>query len=1361
MDIKLIRESIAKADVVSFDVFDTLMFRLVNEPEDIFTLMGYILNIPNFKEIRQKGQQMASMKVEREYRFPHADIDEIYEYIKETSQIEVDWEYVKNYEIQMELDSLVCNEEIFDIYKFAKKSNKRVIATSDMYIRSKDVKCFLDKCGFDDFDEIYMSADLRKTKYVGDIFDEVLKIEKIMPNQMLHIGDNYNSDVINARSRGIQAVHYKCNQFDVQKISSNDLGLFDLINHGVLDVVKKNNSSKNFWYNLGARVAGPLYAGLLNWMEKCLEKEKFDNIYFLSRDGYILNSIFEKLKFKNIHYLYTSRRALLLASIDKLDEEALNSLPPYTFGQQVKDILEYLDINNINRDTLQKAGFDSINYVISDKSDFDKMKSLFSLNEDIILKKCKEERENATKYFKEIDLLSSNSIIFDCGWNGSSQYLLDKVLNKIGYDKKNKFMYAGIMDSEKSRYQLKNKRFESYLFGHGFNLDIQQRVTTSIVLLELFFGAPHSSVWRYGTNGPELEDIEPDHEHKQNILEGIIAYIEESYGFIKKYNIEIKAEDALTDIFKLIEQPTKEEAINIGNLPNVDGFVAQKNEMKYIANLKLKALFKNRRTEIYWPQALMVRPDINPIIKYWIAKKFNLKNLKAKESNRSKIHNMKIQYILNVLSIIKNKGIMTFLYKVNEKLKNRNNNKKNAYYEWIKVNESDIYEKKELEYNPFISVIVPVYNVIDQQLIQCIDSVINQTYDNWELCLVDDASTWDSVVKILKRYENNPKINIIYRKENGHISSSTNDGIKIAKGEFIAFLDCDDILAPNAIYEMAKKLSEDLEYDFIYSDEDKLTADGKHRHSPFFKPDWSPDTFMSLMYTCHFSVYRKNIVDEINGLRSEFNGAQDYDFTLRFTEKAKKIGHINKILYHWRERAESIASNPEAKPYALEAVKHCKEEALERRGLKGTVEYVSDMFQYRVKYTAKEKYLVSIIIPSKDNFEILKTCIESIKKYTSYNNYEILIIDNGSNNENKIKYKILCENNNCIYHYEKMEFNFSRMCNIGSKIAKGEFYLFLNDDIEIFQEEWLEIMLGQSSLKHVGAVGAKLLYPNSNTIQHIGVTNLKIGPSHSQIGFDDRVIYHYGRNRMDYNFIAVTGACLMVEKVKFEEVDGFDENLSIAYNDVDICFKLIESKYYNVVRNDVILYHHESISRGIDDVNDEKMARLLKERKILFDKHEKFKGWDPFYNKNLTECKVDYDINFKFAPNRIVEENKKIQDEWINSTCRVCIDSIDIGDTITINGWAFISKSKFNNFNSKKIVLIDEHNNNLVLSTNIVIREDVTKAMDQERNLNLCGFTSTIDSGLLKSQKYKVGLLLENKLICRNNFILTDKKINL
>ncbi|MGG7151230.1 glycosyltransferase [Clostridium neonatale] len=1362
MDINSIKEKVKEVDVVSFDIFDTLLFRIVNEPEDIFTLIEYKLNIPNFKEIRQRDQQIASMKVEKEKHFPHADIDEIYDYIEKESNLDIDWQYVKQYELQMERDSLTGNKEIFEVYKLAKEFNKRVIATSDMYIKKEDIKQFLYKCGFDYFDEIYISSDLKKTKYVGDIFDEVLKREKISPDRMLHIGDNYNSDVINANKRGIKAIHYKFEELDEKRNSSAELSRFGIINEGITNVIKRNNANRNFWYDLGASIGGPLYIGLVKWVEKKCEEKHLKSVYFLSRDGYILHNIFKELHLKDSEYLYTSRRALLLAGIDKLDDDELSSLPPYTFGQRVIDILEYLNIDDINLETIKEAGFNSINDVIRSEEDFDKMKKLYYLNKELVLNRCKEERENAAKYLNKIGFLHKDSLIFDCGWNGSSQYLLDKVLEKIGYNKKNSFLYAGIMDNIKSRLQLENKEFNSYLFSHGYNIDIVNRIKASVVLLELFFGAPHGSVWIYGTEEPILEEIESDHDYKKEILNGIVDYVKQGYDFLKRYDIDIKPEEALSGIFRLIEDPTKEEAVKIGNLTNVDGFVAQKNEKKYLAKLKLRTIIKNPKIEIYWPQGLIARPDTNIIVKYLIAKRFNLRMYKIQDKIGNKVNNMNSNIIEKGIKTLKDQGIATFIYRLNRKLKRDTvNSEFDKYNKFIIENEADVYEVTELDYKPLISIVVPVYNVKDDQLEECINSVINQTYDNWELCLVDDASTWKNVRKTLSKYETNSKINIIYRTENGHISKSTNDGIKVAKGDFIAFLDCDDILAPNAIYEMTKKLNEDPEYDFIYSDEDKLTADGKKRHSPFFKPDWSPDTFMSLMYTCHFSMYRKTIVDEINGLRSEFNGAQDYDFTLRFTEKANKIGHISKLLYHWREREESIASNPEAKPYALKAVKRCKEEALKRRGLKGTVEYVDDMFQYRVKYINNNRPLISIIIPSKDNFDVLKNCIQSIKKYTAYDNYEIILVDNGSNNDNKEKYTKLCGKYNCIYHYEKMEFNFSKMCNIGSRIAKGEYYLFLNDDIEIFTEDWLEIMLGQASLNHVGAVGAKLLYPNTNIIQHIGITNLKIGPSHSQIGFDDRVIYYYGRNRMDYNFIAVTGACLMIEKSKFKQINYFDEELSVAYNDIDLCFKLIEHGYYNIVRNDVVLYHHESISRGNDDISEEKKARLLKERKLLFDKHKKFKGYDPFYNENLTQYKVDYDVNYKLQCNKLIEKNKKIDDKWINGLGVANIDSISIGNIVNIQGWAFISGIKVNNLNCKKIVLIDEDNNNFVFSTDIVIRLDLTSVIRGQGNLNLCGFTVNTDKDLLKKNKYKIALLIENRLLSKKVFVITDKNIEL
>ena len=557
-----------------------------------------------------------------------------------------------------------------------------------------------------------------------------------------------------------------------------------------------------------------------------------------------------------------------------------------------------------------------------------------------------------------------------------------------------------------------------------------------------------------------------------------------------------------------------------------------------------------------------------------------------------------------------------------------------GYEKWITKVEASYTYDEAFECRPLISVIVPVYNVKREQLSECIESVVNQIYDNWELCLADDCSTWPEVREVLESYRDNPKVKIAYREKNGHISACTNTALAMATGEYVAFLDCDDILSPNALYENAKLLNENPKLDFIYSDEDKVKANGKKRHMPHFKPDWSPDTLMSFNYTCHLSLYRRSIVEKIGGLREGFEGSQDYDFVLRFTEQTSEIGHVAKILYHWRERAESTSVTPEAKPYVLEAAKKSKEEALERRGLTADIEYVDSVYQYRVNYLPQGQPRVSIIIPSKDNYEVLKRCLDSVVEKTVGTSwdYEVILVDNGSSEENRKAYSQLIADirqripsHSAEYIYEKMDFNFSHMCNIGAEAAKGEYLLFLNDDIEVLGGEWLQRMLGHAQLSHVGAVGAKLLYPNTTKIQHAGVISIHDGPVHA-IGFmDDIAECYFYRNRLDYDYLAVTGACLMIAKSKYNEVDGFEENLAVAYNDVDLCFKLVEAGYYNVLRNDVVLYHHESLSRGNDMIDETKMARLQMEREKLYDRHPKFYRRDPFYNVNLTQKTQRFD----------------------------------------------------------------------------------------------------------------------------------------
>ncbi|HCI73874.1 MAG TPA: hypothetical protein DHV42_04960, partial [Lachnospiraceae bacterium] len=559
------------------------------------------------------------------------------------------------------------------------------------------------------------------------------------------------------------------------------------------------------------------------------------------------------------------------------------------------------------------------------------------------------------------------------------------------------------------------------------------------------------------------------------------------------------------------------------------------------------------------------------------------------------------------------------------------------YDGWIQENET--YRYASLTRNPMFSVVVPVYNVEDSLLSACIESVRDQSYPNWELILVDDCSSWESVRTTLRRYEEDRRIKVIYRKENGNISRATNDGLAAAKGDFIAFADCDDVLAPNALYEMAVVLNEHPEYDFIYSDEDKLSEDGTLRHDPFFKPDWSPDTFFSMMYTNHLAVYRAELVKKTGGLRPEFDGAQDYDFTLRFLELTdnSRVGHIPKVLYYWRERKESAATGAEAKPYALIANERAKAEALLRRGISAKTEFVEKMNQYRVVYDCIGTPLVSIVIPSKDNVQILTQCIRSIRRHTDYPNYEIILVDNGSSSENREKITRLTEKYGVRYHYEKMEFNFSRMCNIGAGLARGEYILLLNDDIEVTQDDWLSRMTGQAMQAHTGAVGAKLLYPDSTRIQHDGVVNRRNGPAHILQGQYDRNIYYYGRNLLDYNCFAVTGACLMVSAEHYRQVGGMDEELHVTYNDVDLCLNLSALGLYHVVRNDVVLYHHESVSRGLDGKSDEKLGRLLSEQRHMWEKHPEYKnGNDPFYSRHFGEEACDFTMHKWNMADRVV-----------------------------------------------------------------------------------------------------------------------------
>lgn len=385
-----------------------------------------------------------------------------------------------------------------------------------------------------------------------------------------------------------------------------------------------------------------------------------------------------------------------------------------------------------------------------------------------------------------------------------------------------------------------------------------------------------------------------------------------------------------------------------------------------------------------------------------------------------------------------------------------------------------------------------------------------------------------------------------------------------------------------------------------------------------------------------------------------------------------------------------------------------------------------------------------MIIPSKDNYAILSQCIKSFSEITDYDDYEFILVDNGSKDENKQKYTELAAKYNMQYIYEKRTFNFSHMCNLGAQHATGEYLLFLNDDIEIIEPQWLKRMVGQASLKHTGAVGAKLLYPDRETIQHVGVINIAAGPVHALAGYSDEPIYYFGKNRMDYNQIAVTAACLLIRRDKFDEVAGYNEELAVAYNDVDFCFKLIEKGYYNVVRNDAVLLHHESVSRGNDLENNKKFERLMREQEKLYKLHPQFEGKDPFYNVNLTQNGADFSCNdTEILPAR----NRKIK-KWnhavkVGSDISIAIDCVHYDKEAYIKGWFYWKNVLLTNFARVYLALRNEYQQTFYFDVNRMMRKDVAAAL--KNGAYNTGFECLIpyENLRLNEESYQIGIVVE------------------
>jgi glycosyltransferase involved in cell wall biosynthesis len=532
------------------------------------------------------------------------------------------------------------------------------------------------------------------------------------------------------------------------------------------------------------------------------------------------------------------------------------------------------------------------------------------------------------------------------------------------------------------------------------------------------------------------------------------------------------------------------------------------------------------------------------------------------------------------------------------------------------------------ESQPLISIIMPVFNPPLDLLREAVDSVRYQLYPHWELCIADDASTRQDVREYLEYLQHSdPQINVVFREQNGHISAASNSAIEIASGDYVALMDNDDLIAEHALYWVARAIVENSDVCLIYSDEDKVDIHGR-RSGPYFKPDWNEFLFRSQNMISHLGVYRRDLVAEVGGFRLGFEGSQDYDLALRCVEliEPTQIIHIPRVLYHWRAHSGSTAKAGDQKPYAAEAGLRALKEHLQRRSMMAHAELLP-MGMYRVRHQLPEiQPLVSLIIPTRNAHGLVQQCIESILRLTTYRNYEIILIDNGSDDEEALSYFAELERDSGVRVVrDERPFNYSALNNLAVTQARGELVGLINNDIEVISPEWLEEMVSLALMPRVGAVGARLWYPD-NRLQHGGViTGIGGVAGHSHKYLPKGKYGYFGRVSLTQEFSAVTAACLVVRKAVFEEVEGLDEvNLKIAFNDVDFCLRLREAGYVNVFTPFAELYHHESATRGAEDTVS-KQQRFQSEIDYMLSRWPRLKE-DYAYNPNLTLEHEDFGL---------------------------------------------------------------------------------------------------------------------------------------
>ena len=592
---------------------------------------------------------------------------------------------------------------------------------------------------------------------------------------------------------------------------------------------------------------------------------------------------------------------------------------------------------------------------------------------------------------------------------------------------------------------------------------------------------------------------------------------------------------------------------------------------------------------------------------------------------------MNMETVHVAMDFWKENGLRALILKSKHKIQGLDNDYDyGEWYELTKPSEEELERQRNthFDYEPRLSIVIPVYKTPERYLQEMLDSIVNQTYSKWEVCIADGSPRGESRERLIKRYaDRDTRFKYVILGENKGISGNTNAAMDMAQGDFLVLADHDDTLTPDALFECVKAMNEDPLYDVIYSDEDKLDMDGQALFDPHFKPDFNPDLLTSVNYICHLFVVNRNLVEAIGGFRQEFDGAQDYDFIFRCTEQARKVHHIPKVLYHWRCHMNSTASNPESKMYAFEAGARVIKAHYDRMGIAvDSVEKGVDYGIYHTRFHLDEEPLVSVIIPNKDHRADLDLCLTSLLDKGIYRNLEVIVVENNSTEPETFDYyeELQEKRKNVRVVTWKREFNFSAINNYGVTFAHGEYLLFLNNDVEVIEPDVIREMLGYARRDDVGIVGARLLYQD-DTIQHAGVV-IGFGgiAGHTFIGLHQAENSYFHRAMCAQDYSAVTAACMMSKRSLFDQVGGFREELAVAFNDIDYCLK-IRSLGKKVVYNPyALLYHYESKSRGLEDTP-EKVERFNREvaRFIGYWPEIVING-DPYYNPNLTLRKSNF-----------------------------------------------------------------------------------------------------------------------------------------